>query len=127
MKEKDMRMPGWLCGLGVFLIMISVACIVVGVLYSLWALVGTVIALGLGVASILCWKNQWVEMLNEQEFVYSTMFGKKSRYLFSQITDLKQNSDSMTLFVGDRKIHIESCAILSERLTNANNGALLNK
>ena len=35
---------------------------------------------------------------------------------FSDITGLKRNADSMTLLVGTEKVHIESCAILSERL-----------
>ncbi len=52
------------------------------------------------------------------------MFGQTRTYYFSDITGLRRNSDSMTLFVGNEKVHIESMAVLSERLVNGINEAL---
>ena len=49
-------------------------------------------------------------------FEYSTMFGNRKTYAFSQITQVKQNPDSYTVFADGDKIHIEACAVLSERL-----------
>lgn len=116
MKEKDMYLPIWVCGLGVFLLAAAVACAVAGVILSNpWFVLGVLACLSVGIAAILCWKNQWVMVVNESEFVYSTMFGRQTTYRFSQITGLKQNSDSMTLLLDDMKVHIESCAIISER------------
>ena len=37
---------------------------------------------------------------------------------------MRRNSDSMTLFVGEGKVHIESCAILSDRLVDRINKQL---
>ena len=115
MKKRDLYLPFWICVLGIVLIL--------GALVFLCfsaknppLLVGTVLCLGLGIAAILCWKNQWIEVINEQTFVYSTMFGKQTKYHTSQIVELKQNADSMTLVLDSGKVHIESCAIVSDRL-----------
>ena len=63
----------------------------------------------------LAWRNQTARMLSDDEFEYKTFLGNTRRYSFSQITQLKQNPDSCTLFVGKEKIHIETCAILTDR------------
>ncbi len=65
---------------------------------------------------LLCYKNQRIYIISDEEFVYSTMFGKKKTYRFDQIIALRKNHDSLTLFVGDGKVHIESSAVMSERL-----------
>ena len=125
MKEKDMYLPVWVCGLGVFLIAVAVAGVVLGViLSSIWAFLGAALCLGTGIFAILCWKNQWIKVLNEREFVYSTLFGTQTTYRFTQITGLKQNSDSMTLLMDGKKVHIESCAVVSERLAASVNQIL---
>lgn len=77
-----------------------------------------------GSRGILCYKNQWVEMIDDNEFIYSTMFGNETKYYFSDIESLKQNADSMTLHLKNGKIHIESCAVISERFANAINSKL---
>ncbi len=52
-------------------------------------------------------------------FEYSTMFGGgRKTYAFSLITQVKQKPDSYTVFADGDKIHIEACAVLSERLAD---------
>ncbi|MBO5568134.1 MAG: hypothetical protein J6A79_04270 [Clostridia bacterium] len=107
-RNKDMYLPNWLFAFGVFLIAGAVFCVVMAYLtsYVTGFLVVCLGFFGLGVSAILCWRNQGITMLSDSVFVYSTMFGKKTEYLFSHITSLRQNQDSMTLFVdGDQKIH----------------------
>lgn len=70
------------------------------------------------VAAYLCWKNQKIRILDDLTFEYSTMFGNRKTYAFSQITQVKQNPDSYTVFADGDKIHIEACAVLSERLAD---------
>ncbi len=120
--EKDVYLPGWVLGLGIFLLLVAVGCIVLGFLVSLYALIGTVICLGLGIAAVLCWKNQWIQVVNDREFLYSTMFGRQSRHSFSEIRDLKLNTDSMSLILDDQKVHVEACAVVSDRF-----GEIINK
>lgn len=119
MQKKDMYLPVWVCGLGVLFLLISLVCIFMcfgAPPYSVIGyLVGTVFCLCIGVAAILCWKNQWVEIQNEHEFVYSTMFGRQIKYRFSEITGVKKDEDSMTLLLESGKVHIEFCAVVSDR------------
>ena len=63
MKEKDMHMPAWLCVLGCVLLAGALACLVLCFVVSVYALIGFALCLCLGVAAILCYKNQWVEMI----------------------------------------------------------------
>ena len=89
-----------------------------------WAVAVAVIAIGLGIALFLTWKNQTIHILSEEEFSYTTMFGKTYTYRFCDIQALRRNQDSMTLYVAGKKCHIESMAILSSRLTNRINQEL---
>ena len=115
MNKKDLYLPIWICALGIVLILGALVFLYFGLKNS-YLFVGTALCLGLGIAAILCWKNQWIEVIDEHTFVYSTMFGKQTKYHTSQIVDLKQNPDSMTLVLDNGKVHIESCAIVSDRL-----------
>ena len=63
-------------------------------------------------------------MTDNYEFVYSTMFGRQYQFCFSEIIDLKQGNDSMTLLLENGKVHIESCALVSERFADRINGVL---
>ena len=89
-----------------------------------WAIVCAVLFLGLGVSLMMCWKNQTIRVLSDEEFVYTTMFGKKCTYRFADIQGLRRNKDSMTLFVAGEKVHMESMAIISERLVDLINREL---
>lgn len=116
MREKDMYLPNWLCGFGWFLIALAFAAVITSFPSNIRGMVAGTLCLGLGILAILCWKNQWIRILNGAEFEYSTMFGNRTVFQFSQITGIRQNKNSWTLFVGGRKVHIEACAVISDVL-----------
>lgn len=121
----DMYLPVKVLALGLVLLVGAVILGVVAVvLQSLPAAAGAVIALPLGLFALLCWKNQTIQMLPNDAFEYTTLFGNKKMYRFSDVKALRRNSDSMTLFVGEGRVHIESCAILSDRLVDRINKQL---
>jgi len=91
---------------------------------TLWMLLVAVGGLVFGVVALLCWKNQSIRMISEEEFEYTTLFGNTRRYAFRDITGLRKNQDSLTLFVGADKVHIESMAIITERLAERINREL---
>jgi len=78
----------------------------------------------LGVLSLLCWKNQKIIILDEDTFEYSTFLGNKRVYAFSDIEYIRRNQDSLTMFVRGDKVHMESMAILSDRLIQKINRAI---
>ena len=92
--------------------------------HATWAIVCAAIFVGLGIALLLCWKNQTIQVLSDEEFIYKTMFGKAHTYRFADIQGLRRNKDSMTLFVAGEKVHMESMAVLSERLVELINREL---
>ena len=113
----DMYLPVWLLAFALVLVIGGVAATVYWfVSTSVYAIAAGACAILLGVAAFLCWKNQSIVMLSNDAFEYTTFLGNKKQYRFSEITGLRQNNDSMTLFVGDEKVHIESCAIMTKRL-----------
>lgn len=124
MQKKDMYLPVWVCILGVVFLIAGVVCIVLSIAKAWYNVIWALALLCIGAAAILCWRNQWAEMVNDQEFVYSTMFGRHSKHRFSEIRGIKQNSDSMTLLLENGKIHIESCAVISDRFANRINSML---
>lgn len=99
-----------------------------GILFALggelWMLLVAVGGILFGAALLLCWKNQSIRVISDEEFEYTTFLGNKHRYAFRDITALRKNQDSMTLFVGQNKVHMESMAVLSERLVDLINRAL---
>ena len=99
-KDKDMYLPVWVCCIGVLFLVAALVCLTFVFTTSANFLIGFVVCFGLGISAILCWKNQWIMMLDE-------------------IRELKQNSDSLTLVLENGKVHIESCAIMSKRFVNA--------
>lgn len=121
----DMFLPLWLLAFAIIMLVAGVAVgIYAAVELSVGAVVGAVVCLGLGIMALLCWKNQSIVVLSDESFEYSTFLGNKKEYRFQDITGLKQNNDSMTLFVGDEKVHIESCALLTDRLIELINAQL---
>lgn len=121
----DMCLPDWILAFGMVLVAGGVAVGIYGVLKAtVGALVAGVIALVLGIAAILCWRNQTIRITSETTFEYTTFLGKTYEYKFSQIRGLRQNHDSMTMFVGDGKVHIESSAYISQRLADKINERL---
>ena len=122
----DMFLPAWLFVMGLLLSMFGA---IVGIVFAVLQISTLIIVLAagmslLGVAAILCWKNQTIRMLPNDTFEYSTFLGKKTIYRFGDIKGLKKNTDSMTLFVAEGKVHIESIAILTDRLSDRINKQL---
>ena len=126
-KNKDMYLPSWVCALGAVLLIASCVCLILCFLISLYLQIGFVVCFALGGAAILCWKNQGVNMIDDETFIYTTMFKREVQCRFSDIRELKENADSATLVLENNKVHIESCAILSDRFITAVKSALTSK
>lgn len=116
----DMFLPAWLFVMGLLLCMFGtiVGNVFVVLQISFLIIVLAVAMVLLGVTTLLCWKNQTIRMLPNDTFEYSTFLGNKTVYRFSDIKGLKKNTDSITLFVADGKVHIESIAIVTDRLSD---------
>ncbi len=113
----DMYMPVWLLAFSLLLLVAGVALSIYAIVSLFFGVVlAAVFCLLFGAAAFLCWKNQTIRMLSDDVFVYTTFLGNEKTYRFSQIKGLKRNNDSMTLFVGDGKVHIESSACITSRL-----------
>ena len=113
----DMYLPLWLLIFSISLNLGALASALYAIATAQWFIfIITAIAAGFGIAAFLCWKNQKIILLDNSRFEYTTFLGKTTVYYFSQIRELKRNSDSFTLLVGDGKVHIESCAIISDEL-----------
>jgi hypothetical protein len=121
----DMYLPDWIKWLGIFSDVVAVAVFIAAVAMQEWALIIVTVIFGaLGIAAYLCWKNQKIVIIDDKTFEYTTFLGKTMRYDFSEIKRLKPNSDSLTLFVGDGKVHIESCVNISTELLEKIDAAL---
>lgn len=121
-----MYLPTWVCWTGLFFIAMAIGWLInvilspdlLSVIYRddslLWNW------------HIRCFvlKNQWIQMLDTDSFVYSTMFGNETQYDFTQVRELRLHSDSATLILETGKVHIEKCAILSKRFKEAIGRAL---
>ena len=122
----DMFLPAWLFIMGLFLTMFGA---IIGIIFLILQISVLIIALSgamvlLGIVALLCWKNQTIHMNPNDTFEYSTFLGNKTVYRFDDIKGLKKNGDSMTLFVADGKVHIESIAIFTDRLADRINKQL---
>ena len=121
----DMYLPIWMLSFAVVLIVVGIAVGIYTIFkFSVVALVVAIVAVVLGIGALLCWKNQNIVILSGDLFEYTTFLGKKTTYRFSEIKGIRKNKDSYTLFVGNGKVHIESCAILSEELAKRINEQL---
>ncbi len=120
----DMFLPDRLLAMSLVFLIGSIVSAVLAIINSVTWMLGVVICLGFGIAAMLCWKNQSIHVISDEQFTYTTMFGNTRTYSFSDIRGLRRNQDSMTLFVANEKVHIESMAILSERLVEYINNAL---
>ena len=121
----DMYLPERLLAMAlVFLAGGTVCAVLAFFTHVTWTIVCAVLGIGLGIVELLCWKNQAIHVLSDEQFTYTTMFGNTYTYSFADIQGLRKNKDSMTLFVAGKKVHMESMAVLSERLVNNINQAL---
>ena len=121
----DMYLPERALAMALVFLAGGTACgIYAAVTHAIAAIVFAVLGLGLGVALLLCWKNQTIRIISEEQFVYKTMFGREHTYNFADIQGIRPNKDSVTLFVAGEKVHMESMAVLSEALVRKLNMAL---
>ena len=124
-ERADMYLPDKLLAMSLVFLVGGIACTTVAIIkFAVWAVVCAVLGILLGVFAFICWKNQKIYMISDEQFTYTTMFGKTYTYSFSDVQGLRRNQDSMTLFVADKKVHIESMAIISDRLAERINKAL---
>ncbi len=122
----DMFLPDRLLAMALVFLAGGAICTIIAVFkFAIWAIVCAVLGIVLGVFAVLCWKNQSIHIISNDQFTYTTMFGNTYTYSFSDIQGLRRNQDSMTLFVASKKVHIESMAIISDRLIERINKALL--
>ena len=121
----DMFLPDRLLAMALVFLAGGTACVLFAIIkLAVWAIVCAALGIVLGVFALLCWKNQSIHIISDEQFTYTTMFGNIRTYSFSDIQGLRRNQDSLTLFVANEKVHIESMAILSERLVEHINKAL---
>lgn len=67
------------------------------------------------VYGVFSWNNRVIRMLSDDTFEFTTSFGRKKLYHFSDITDLKKDRDSRILCVAHEKIFIKDLAFVSDR------------
>ena len=121
----DMYLPERLLAMALVALAGGTACGIFAIFsHATWAIVCTVLGIALGILALLCWKNQSIHVISDEQFTYTTMFGNTYTYSFADIQGLRKNQDSMTLFVAGKKVHIDSMAVLSERLIGLINQAL---
>ena len=120
----DMYLPDRLLAMSIIFLVGGVVSIALAVTNSVTWVLGVVICFVFGILALLCWKNQSIHIISDAQFTYTTMFGRTTTYSFSEIQGLRKNQDSLTLYVAGNKIHIESMAVLSERLVKLINQAL---
>lgn len=121
----DMYLPERLLAISLVFLAGGIACgVYAAISFATWAIVCAPLGILLGVMALLCWKNQTIHVISDTQFTYTTMFGNTATYAFADIQGLRKNQDSMTLFVAGKKVHIESMAVLSERLVDHINAAL---
>ena len=118
----DMYLPLWLLAFSIVLIVAGIAVMFTDL--KIVIRIGGVFSIALGVVAFLCWKNQTIHIISSQEFEYTTFIGTKKRYFFNEIKGIKKNQDSMTMYVGNDKVHIEFCAIMTKELATLINNAL---
>ncbi|MBE6649222.1 MAG: hypothetical protein E7614_06865 [Ruminococcaceae bacterium] len=124
----DMFLPDFLKHFGFFLVFLAVIFLVATFITQIWGLIIGVLICGmLGITAWLCWKNQTIKIIDEDQFEYTTFLGKTTLYRFSDIRDLRANKDSLTLILTNGKVHIESMVCMSETLYNKIEASLSQK
>lgn len=124
----DMYLPDRLLSMSLVFLAGGIVCAIIAIFkFAVWAIVFAVLGVVLGIFAFLCWKNQSIRIISDEQFTYTTMFGNVHTYSFSDIEGLRRNKDSMTLFVAGEKVHIESMALISDRLAELIDKALESK
>ena len=127
-REGDMVLPERMLSMSLTFFLLGIGCgIALFFVQNYYLIVFCPTGLIMGIFSFLSWKNQRIDVLSDELFRYTTFMGKSYEYRFSDITMLRRNRDSLTLFLGENKVHIESMAVLSDRLVDLINKALAEK
>ena len=113
----DMHLPVKLPAFGLALILAGLVLLVLFIVSgALPILIFAIIAVLIAPFTFLCYKFQRIYIISDDEFEYTTFWGKKTVYRFSDIYAIKLGSDSQTLLLRNGKVHIESMAIISDEL-----------
>jgi len=123
-KDADMYMPERMLAIALVMLVFGIAATVFAFVSNIYLLIAAAFGYLMFVYALLCWKNWKIIITGDDTFEYTTFLGNTRKYNFSDITTLRKNSDSMTLYVGDKKIHIEAMAVLNDRLIEKVNEAL---
>lgn len=124
----DMCLPERLLAMAIVMFIVAVAAVAGAVIsgnFTFFAAAAVLAAIG--IAMVLCWKNQKIKMLDDDRFEYTTMLGSSKVYRFDQIEGVRQNRDSNTLYVAGDKVHIEAMAMMTQRLADRINEELSKK
>ena len=118
-RQADMYLPSRLLAMGGAMLIAGVGMAISAAArpaddYTLLLYIGGAAIVIFGIAALMCWKNQKVYILSEEEFTYTTFLGRTYTYRFDEIEALKRNKDSLTLVLKYGKVHIESMAIMSD-------------
>ncbi len=130
-KEKDVHLKN-------HVLLIGLGFVLVGIIFGYLIYSKTpgeaylaVIPVGIGISAILSWRNKWVRVISNHEFVYSNIFGIKRTYRFSDITKVERHINPGGIFysyinihVDKEIIHIEGNAIVSKRFADRINAIL---
>lgn len=128
-RSADMHLPERMLGLSLSSLL-AVFLLVARYIYveEIVYLILAAVFLFIFVGILLCYRNQRIYVLSDEEFLYSTFLGNKHTYKFSDIEMIKGHKDSMTMYVhkGEKlcKVHIEASAVLSKRLADLINKSL---
>ncbi len=116
----DMFMPAWMVSLGLLCTMFGVilGIVMVAVKMPFLLILLSAVLVVFGIATLMFWKNHKIHMLSDDEFRYHTWLGKKHVYRFDEIKDVKKAHGYSFLFIGERKVYIDSAALFTKRLSD---------
>lgn len=116
-KKADMHLPIRVATFGAAMAFCGIFLVILAIIASAAAMMFlAILSILIAVFAFLSYKFQRIHILSDEEFEYSTFFGKKKIYKFEHVRAVRVNADSRTLIFSNGRINIESNAILSERL-----------
>lgn len=124
-KSADMRLPERILAFS-FLILLLGLIFLLGFILSMSValLFMSLFAILMSAFAFLCFKNQKIYIISNEEFLFITIFGKKNQYKFREIIDIEAMQGSKILIFRSESVRIDSSAILSERLKELLNNEL---
>ena len=83
----DMFLPERLLAMSIVFLAGGIVSIALAIINSVTWVLGGVICFAFGIAALLCWKNQSIRIISDEQFTYTTMFGKTRTYSFPIFRD----------------------------------------